>query len=183
MSVVMALDPALKNTACVVFKDGKPVKVDMVKTKASPSSWLTSAEKSQQRVTDLVRAIQGWIDEHRPDMVCAEQALGGARSAAAASSLGMVAGCVYTLSLAPGAPPWSFIRVHDVKRAMVGKATATKAEMIEAAVRRYPSLRERLASGVKGAAWKGEAEHIADAVAVYEAFKATPAGRLMCGGG
>lgn len=175
---VLSLDPALANTAAVLFENGKIVFVEVIKLPPSSIKWMTVAEKDRQRLMDLAYGIRKWVKDLKPDYICVEQSQGGAQSAMAAKALSLVAGCVYTLA-SEGDSRWHFIRVHDVKRAITGKARATKTEVIEEAVKRYPVLLPHLQSS-RGAQWNGKAEHIADAVAVYEAFRFTEAGRIVC---
>lgn len=180
MNRILALDPALAHTACVVFEEDKPIHIEVVNLPPSKDKWLTTAEKDQQRIMDLSRTILGWVNKWQPSAVCTEQYLGGGQTASTVKALSLVAGMQYALAAQEsGSVPWTFVRVHDVKRALVGKAHATKDEMISEVVRRYPELLPKLKS-TRGAKWKGEAEHIADAIAVYVAFRQTSTGQLLC---
>ena len=180
MNRILALDPALAHTACVVFEEDKPIHIEVVNLPPSKDKWLTTAEKDEQRIMDLSRMILGWVNKWQPSAVCTEQYLGGGQTASTVKALSLVAGMQYALAAQEsGSVPWTFIRVHDVKRALVGKAHATKDEMISEVARRYPELLPKLKS-TRGAKWKGEAEHIADAIAVYVAFRQTSTGQLLC---
>lgn len=177
---VLAIDPALTNTGIVMFIDDHPDLVQIIKTRKGGDKWVTQSEKDCARIRDLVDQIVTIIAQQKPDVICTEQPIGGAQSAVSAKALALIGGMLYTLSsLTPHGVPWCFQRVHDVKRAMMFKAKATKGEMISAAVAKYPSLRERLTSPKSDNGWTGDAEHIADAVAVYEAFKRSPEGQLL----
>lgn len=180
MNRILALDPALAHTACVVFEEDKPIHIEVVNLPPSKDKWLTTAEKDQQRIMDLSRTILGWVNKWQPSAVCTEQYLGGGQTASTVKALSLVAGMQYALAAQEsGSVPWTFVRVHDVKRALVGKAHATKNEMISEVARRYPELLPKLKS-TRGAKWKGEAEHIADAIAVYVTFRQTSTGQLLC---
>ena len=72
-----------------------------------------------------------------------------------------------------------FVRVHDVKYAVVSKKNATKLEMIKAAVALYPEMEAQLSSTLAKDGYNGKAEHIADAIAVFQAFTKTPSYTLM----
>lgn len=177
---ILSIDPSLTNTACIIWEDDVPTVARLIGTKPSKVRYLTVAEKDAERLEGIVRELTDLIDEHKPDMVLAEQSLGATQSAVATKSLGLVAGMMTTLaSLKYGGAGWVFIRVHDVKRALVNKSHATKTEMVEAAAKVHPYLREIMQG--ERSKWRGDAEHYADATGVYVAYQRM--GQTLKGGG
>ena len=176
---ILAIDATLRNTACVLFDDDKLVDAWFISTKADRAKWETTSEKDQRDVADWVKGMQAVINEARPDIVCAEQSLGAAKSASALKQLSLVAGVMYTMAaLADVKAPWLFTRIYAAKRAAVGKNTATKNEIINAMVKRFPDL-ERFVRSKKTGKWNTVAEHYADACANYLACLDLPETKLI----
>lgn len=178
-TIVMSIDPALTNTAIVVFEDSKIKHIEVFKPSRPTDAWLTVAEKTRIRQGEITQGILKHIEKYKPKAICVEQAQAGAKSAKAASAMALIAGMLNTLAVTHSHIIWEFIRVAEVKRAVVGRAQATKNEMIEGVLKIYPDLYDQFKSK-RGKSWTGEAEHITDAIAVYLAFKETPVGKLIC---
>lgn len=176
---ILAIDATLRNTACVLFEDGKLVKTWFISTVADRQKWEMASEKDQRDVAEWVKGMNAVIEEAGPDVVCAEQSLGGAKSAAAIKQLSLVAGVMYTMAAVSDAKvAWLFTRVYAAKYAAVGKKTATKDEIISAMVKRFPGLEPHVRSARTGK-WITKAEHYADACANYLACLELPAVKLM----
>ena len=178
---VLSLDPALAHTAGVLFVDSKPTAFEIFDTVKEDSKWLTAAEKDQHRVEALVRQINKWIEDYQPDVICTEQPLSTAKSSAALKALSMIGGVLYTFpETHPSKIPWVFLRVHDIKQALLNKRRATtKLEVIEAVTKKYPEVAEWLTSDRSKTGYHGRAEHISDAIAVYIAFTQSPMFRIL----
>lgn len=176
---ILAMDPALRHTGIVLFEDGNPVYADVLTTKPNKQKWMTVAEKDQGDMSDWARTIRRIIREKQPDIICCEQSLGGGQSASSVKALALVNGAMYAMSTEDAMPPWIFTRVHDAKKAVTGKTTASKNEMIEGAVKMFPSIRKRLVSAKSADGWTGDAEHIADACASYLVCVNSPAVRVL----
>ena len=176
---ILAMDATLRNTACVLFDKGELVKAWFVATKADRQKWETASEKDQRDVAEWIKQVKAVINEAGPDVVCAEQSLGGAQSAAAAKQLSLIAGAMYTMAtLSDPGTVWLFTRVFAAKYAAVGKKSATKDEIISAMVKRFPKLDPYVRSSKTGK-WTGRAEHYADACANYLACLELDAVKLM----
>lgn len=170
--MILAIDPSLTHTAVVGVVDDRIRDSWMIVTKPSKERYMTVSEKDAERVETLVHELTRIIETTKPTLILAEQSLGATQSAVATKALGLVAGAMVALStLQWGNAPWQFVRVHDVKRAFTSKPNATKLQMIEAAAAAYPELREAMRSDRKQVTWSGNAEHLADAAAVYTAWK------------
>lgn len=176
---ILAIDPALRHTGCVLFEDGQPSSVRLLTTESKKEKWMTVAEKDQEDMSDWTKSLRSAIREFRPDLICSEQSLGGGRNAFTVKTLALVNGAMYAMSTEDAMPPWVFTRVHDAKKAVTGKTTATKNEMIEGVVRIFPSIRKHLVSSKSSSGWNDNAEHIADACASYLVCINNPAVRLM----
>lgn len=179
MGKIVTIDPSLNNLAMVAFQKGEIVEASVIKPKPPKERHLTVSEKNQIRLGELIRGVIRFLEKHTPVAVAVEQDLGSTQSAASTRAMALVAGMLNTLAIVYKDIAWEFIRVADVKRAITGKHLATKNQMIEGVLEHYPNLEERFTSK-RGAKWTGEAEHIADAVAVYLAFKETSVGRILC---
>ena len=170
--MILSIDPSLTHTAVLALEDNKIVRSWVIVTKPSKERFLTASEKDAERLQYLVMELSGIITETTPSLILAEQSLGATQSAVATKALGLVAGVMSTLAtLKYGGAPWQFIRVHDVKRAFTGKPNATKLQMIEQAAKLFPELKEAMKSTKPSVKWNGNAEHLADAAAVYTAWK------------
>lgn len=178
---VLALDPALAHTAAVSFVDSKLAFFEVFDTVKEDDKWLTAAEKDQHRVEALVRQISKWINDLNPDVICAEQPLSTAKSSAALKALSMISGILYTFpEIHPSNKPWVFLRVHDIKQALLNKRRATtKLEVIEAVTKVYPEITPAIKSDRSKTGYLDKAEHIADAIAVYIAFTQTPTYKIL----
>jgi len=93
---------------------------------------------------------------------CAAEIPSGSQSAAAGHALGIVVGI-----LASNPIPLIEVTPTQVKLAATGDSTATKTDMIDWAVSLYPNLNWPIKSN--GGILKGQAEHLADAIAVLHA--------------
>jgi len=63
---ILALDPSLRNTACVLFKDGLLVSAHLITTKPGREKWQTAAEKDQQDIALWVNRLMAVIGETDP---------------------------------------------------------------------------------------------------------------------
>lgn len=184
---VLSLDPGLAHTAAVLFHNEQIIAIDVFDTVKDSSRWTTAAESDQHRVEMIAKNLSELISKWKPDLVCAEQPVAGAKSAAALKALSMIASILYVFPVIhPSKIPWVFIRVHDIKQAVLNKRKATtKVEMIEAIIKRYPdiSTHKLIASARSATGYAGSAEHVADAIAVFEALKLTAPYKVMAGRG
>lgn len=176
---ILAIDATLRNTACVLFDDERLVKAWFIETKPDREKWETASEKDKRDVADWVRGLQAVLKEAEPDIVCAEQSLGAAKSASALKQLSLIAGTMYAMAaISEGGPTWLFTRVYAAKYAAVGKKNATKDQIITAMVKRFPGLEPYVRSRKTGK-WTTKAEHYADACANFCACLLLPEIKLL----
>ena len=177
---ILALDPSLRNTACVLFNDGLLVSAHLITTKPGREKWQTAAEKDQQDIALWVNRLMAVIGETAPDLICAEQSIAGGQSAAAVRQLALVAGAMYTIEHLCPKPVWVYTRVHSAKYAALGKKNGSKEEIITAMVKRFPEL-DNYVKGRKKTnnGFSGVAEHFADACANYLACLELPSVKMM----
>lgn len=170
--MILSIDPSLTHTAVLGVDEGTIKKTWMLATNPSKDKFLTASEKDAERIQYLVGELCRIINTNKPELILAEQSLGATQSAVSTKALALVAGAMTAMATIQYAGvPWQFIRVHDVKRAFLGKPNATKQQMIEEAARLYPELQEAMRSNKAGVTWSGNAEHFADAAAVYTAWR------------
>ncbi len=169
--MILAIDPSLTRTAVIGISEGKILHTWIIPTQPSKARFLTAAEKDAERVALIVSELARIITETKPRLILAEQSLGASQSAVSTKALALVAGALTAMAtLRHGDVPWVFVRVHDVKRAFTGRAAKSKLETIELAAAEYPELRDAMISDRPGVKWRGDAEHLADAAAVYTAW-------------
>ncbi|WP_051258874.1 hypothetical protein [Chitinibacter tainanensis] len=112
---------------------------------------------------EIVQGVRQYIQHTQASMLIAEVPTGG-QSASAAKSFGIVVGILAGLDL-----PLIEVKEEEVKMVTVGKRNATKKEIIDWAVDRYPSL-PWLTRKYKGQIeLLGKNEHLADSVGVINA--------------
>ena len=180
---VLALDPALNNFGYCLFDDEKLIDANLVKTFTDSSKYLTVAEKDHQRVRRIVRQLQEWLTQFKPDLVVTEQPLATAKSSMALKALSLISGVIYTYpEIDPNKVPWVYVRVHDIKQEMLGRRrSTTKLEIIEAVLKRHPELLPYIKSDRSATGYSSVAEHLADAAAVFETYRQTPEYKLLKG--
>ena len=178
---VLALDPALNNFAFCLFQAEKLINAGLVKTFTDSSKFLTVAEKDQQRIRRIVRQLKEWLTQFKPDLVVTEQPLATAQSSSALKALSLISGVIYTYpEIDPSGIPWEYIRVHDIKQEMLGRRrSTTKLEIIEAVLKRHPELLPYIESKTSKSGYTIQAEHFADAVAVFETYRQTPQYKIL----
>lgn len=178
---ILALDPALTNFAYCLFEDEQLIDAGLIKTFTDKESFMTVAEKDHQRVTRIVRTLNEWITKFKPDLVVTEQPLATAKSSLALKALSLISGVIYTYpEVDPTKTPWVYVRVHDIKQAMLGrKRSTTKLEIIEAVLKRHPGILPYIESKTSATGYSTTAEHIADAAAVFETYRQTPEYKLL----
>ncbi|CAO3460015.1 hypothetical protein [Azospirillum argentinense] len=181
---VVGLDAALSNVGIVEARLVLPerrILVDnltLIQTEKTASKQVRSSSDDLRRAMEIARALQA------PLKRCAfffSEVPSGAQSARAAKLLGMAVGIIATAGVFAGR---QLIEVSptETKLASVGRKDATKPEMIDWAVARYPNanwLRVAKDKTVGKRAFKkgdllADNEHLADGVAVIHAGIETP---------
>jgi Holliday junction resolvasome RuvABC endonuclease subunit len=169
---VVGLDPSVRNTGIVrarVLLPSLEVLVDgihLVKTESGAGKQVRKNSDDLRRAQEIQDAFIEVIQEHRPTFFISEIPT-GAQSARAAWLLGMTVGCIAALKHLN--MPLIQVQPSETKIASVGKKTASKQEIIDWAIAKYPKLpwlRYKHKGEMKLTA---DNEHMADAVAVIHA--------------
>jgi len=170
--LVAGIDPAFANFGIArMWLDLDTLELDL---EALQLIQTEKTELKQTRVSsdDLRRAQElhgGFIYGLRECVVCFAEIPSGAKDAKAARLLGMATGVL-------AACPIPIIEVQPVetKLASVGTKTATKTEMIEWAVGKYPEGDWLRLNNKPGGRLLKDNEHLADAIGVVHAGIRTP---------
>lgn len=166
---VVGLDPSMSNFGMVKgnlnLEDGTLVLTDrmVIETKSNTANKKVvrknsdDLERSKLIYTELTRFLKG------VDLVFVEIPV-GSQTARAMTSYGICIGVLSSITL-----PMIQVTPLEVKKAAVGKKTATKKEMIAWATSEYPEL-DWYTRKLKGeSVFTGINEHVADAVATIHA--------------
>ncbi len=173
MSVVLLLDPALRNTG-YVFLD--PVSDSIVAhgvlrtKKAAKKRHLRSADDTVAAIREILRGLRTLVEKHRPVMMVAELPVGGARSSRAAQAMAIAQAVVASVTEYLHVP-LEVVAPEDVKKAATGKRAASKEEVQESIVGRWPELGPAYKSTRSASGYDGTFEHVADALGAYMAVE------------
>jgi crossover junction endodeoxyribonuclease RuvC len=167
--IVLGIDPSLCNTGVAALEltatTERVLEATVIRTEPSAKRLrVLAAEDQARRVSEIAAGLDAAIRRHTP-LVLVVEAPSGSKGAQAARALGLAFGAVVAVAAVRGLP---LVQVQplDVKRAMVGRKSAEKAEIVLAVERRFPDVR-----------WPSPAsvvEHAADAIgAVVAALDST----------
>jgi len=165
---ILALDPSFRNNGWAIIdvsdNETRVVDVGVIKTKKSDKKLKAFAGEDNHRCAqEIARALNAVFTLYKPQLVCAE-AQAGSKNSKAAQLMGMNWGIVSAISYVEEVPIIQ-ARPSQVKVANTGKAKASKEEIADAVINRFPELK-KLITKVKP---KGVHEHIYDAVSVFVA--------------
>lgn len=167
---IIGVDPSLRNFGIVVAE----LDVDSMKFKIQEMELIKpeAADKASRKVVrknsdDLGRAKalhDGFVEACRGASIAFVEVPVGSQSARAMASYGI---CIGVLAACP--IPMIQLTPAEVKVAMTGEKTATKEEMIEAAIKEHPEAKW-LTRRIKGKlSLIGDNEHLADATGAITA--------------
>jgi hypothetical protein len=181
---VAGLDPSLRNWGLAkgIYDTEtdtlRMIGIDLQETAIQTTKTVRKSSDYLRRAGLLASATQAWIAGC--DAVCGEIPT-GSQSASGSMSNGICVGVMSWIGL-EGSFRGRLVQVDpsEVKRAAVGSKNASKEEMIEWAMKKYPHLPWLLSKSGKT---KGEPiaknEHMADATAAIEAGIRTPEFRSL----
>jgi len=160
---ILCLDPGFAATGYLVVGRNDFLQAHgVVKTeKSNRKLKIRAAEDDARRSAELARQLADLIVRHHCRGIVTELPHGGAQSARAMAHMARCAAIVVTVAELI-ALPIEYYAPEEVKRALTGRKRASKEEMIVAAAQHLPVLSELP---------KSKAEHIADAVGVWQAAK------------
>lgn len=164
---VLCLDPSLQNLGmarAIIDTDTSGIEIEslkLVKTEADKKNAKVVRKNSDdlERAKVLYGGLHREIVDFVPDFVFVEVPH-GSQSARAMASYGIIIGVLASIGV-----PLIQLTQLEVKMAAVGKKTATKDEMIDWAVKKYPNANWLKHGGKLVAA----NEHLADAIGVGHA--------------
>jgi Holliday junction resolvasome RuvABC endonuclease subunit len=160
---IIAIDPTLSNIGVAVFEDDKLISVKCIQPEKDAKKSLKEHTKS------LNKQLRQIIKIHTCETIVMEYTDGKHRSYTGGKSVlisaGLIMGFAGALNL-----PYVLVSQQQVKEAMTGRKTEVeKDEVLNAALRMYPCA--DFPRKKNGEILQGQAEHIADAIGVYEAYK------------
>lgn len=135
----------------------------------SKSRHVYQADQDGARVDEIVSTLLSILDTHRPDVVAME-APAGSQHANSAKALALAYGAMRGALRARGVTP-IMVQAHHAKKAGAGLKNATKDQVIEAMLARFPS------ADITGS--KARKEAVADALSVACAALEEPTVQAM----
>jgi Holliday junction resolvasome RuvABC endonuclease subunit len=169
---ILALDASINNTGMVIFDEKNNNNIEFVQVlvpkQLKKAKGVSASSRDQYRIEQIINEIISVCETYKVDVIVAEQVISGCKNASALKTLSLVAGMLYAVDVLYR--PITFINVREVKLALTNDKDASKDSVIGAVLERYPILTDRLSSNRAVSGYNGKAEHIADAVSVYEAF-------------
>ena len=158
MRAILALDPSLTAFGWAVVADGKPVQVGCIKTLPSNMKrGIRTGDDRCRRITEICDKLWYLKSYYEPELIVSEQPH-GSQSAISAVMIGICLGMIQTFADL-SALPLEWYLEGECKKSLLGKRSATKQEIIDAILTKYPSLELPEA--------KYQQEAICDAMAVY----------------
>ncbi|ACL06259.1 hypothetical protein Dalk_4581 [Desulfatibacillum aliphaticivorans] len=179
--MILALDVGLSNTGYCVFENGKPQEWGVCTTSPVKKKTVRVADDRADRSASLARQIRAVVEKHGVTGIVGELPSGGAQSAKAMGDMTQAVGIVAATAALLGIPA-EWCTPTDVKKAATGKASASKEEIADAMAKKYglekvvKHTKESKKTGKRsrlltyGGIAFGNFEHIADAMAAYNAL-------------
>ena len=167
---VLALDMTLCNTGYVVcsYRNARwsLTSAGLIEApkEADKRAYVMALDLS--RTASFLRQLQRLHNEFHPRHLVVEQ-LAGTQSARSATTFGLVTGALAAF-MESNQLAVTLIRAPEDKKRLTGSKTASKEQMIRAALRLHPTLFDR--AGIvpnKKGKWPDKVEHIADAYALF----------------
>lgn len=175
---ILGQDPSMQNWGVSVLElDLDTFELTPIAQKVLTNKKKDSAKKKQvrqssidfERASDLYKDLHEFIQEHNPAFTMVEMPV-GSQSASAMKGYGIVMGVLGSLAQYGYKLPVVQVSELENKINAVGKRTATKKEMIEWAMKKYPNADWKTRK-LKGevVSVDGYNEHLADAIGAADA--------------
>lgn len=167
MNRIISIDPGFSNTGYVIWELGAKdeiIETGVIETEKSDKKSTRVSDDNASRCAIIASGLKEAIEKHGVKFALVELPTAGAKSSNAMKAMALVTGVVCGVLTVLNIPV-EFATPNDVKLRAVKKRTATKEEMIAWAHKCYP--------------WdsypktKGKMEHVADAVAVFNALSSS----------
>jgi Holliday junction resolvasome RuvABC endonuclease subunit len=173
--MVLSLDVGFKSTGWTVWKQGEPYDCGVIITEKSQKKSTRTADDHSARAAKMAGDILSICTKYDVQAVVGELPSGGAQSYKAGVMMGMATAVVSSVFEILEIPcEWT--TPNEVKIAMTGYRSATKDEMMEAALEKFggtirPSGRSRKYEFCGKEFPAGMFEHIADSIGAYLALQ------------
>jgi Holliday junction resolvasome RuvABC endonuclease subunit len=179
----MALDVGFRNTGVAIMqhRGGKwlPIHVECIRTKKSDKkSGIRVADDNIRCTQDIYRRLMELAKDNDIAGVVAETPSAGGKSSRAVLAMGLASATVACVVESLGLPA-EWVTPRESKIALAGSATASKEEMKESAARTWPTTTKNYKRHKTSGRLPGTYEHIADALATFEAAKNGQVVRLL----
>jgi Holliday junction resolvasome RuvABC endonuclease subunit len=172
MKNIMAIDASLTHSGVAIIdvETGKIIDVACVITeKDSTKRKVRACDDLAERSSLIFRSLSMLKDRHNVKAVVVELPSGGSKSLAAGRAMGMAIAIISCFVEAHKTPA-VWVTPSEGKKAMGGHRNASKEAIQKEAIKRYPEL-DLLVPNNRLGKKPGTFEHIADAVAAFEAGK------------
>lgn len=193
--MILALDPSYSNFGCSVFNArAQVVRVGTIQTQKTKNKLLRVADDDVRRITHISTRLSRVIKTCKIQGVLAELPPSNSKSAAAAKGLGIAVAIAVSLFTELDIPvEWA--TPEEVKKALTGKANASKDEMMLAACKKHGwNITEKEVYARKTGKLqridrtfhvlgkdlgKNKFEHIADSIGAFEALRHSNVARML----
>lgn len=193
--MLLACDPGYNNFGCsVIDQYGNVIDVGTIRTTKAKKKLLRTSDDDVQRITYITQNLSKVIHYYNIKGVLSELPPSGGQSSVAVKGLSMAVALSTALFTECGLPvEWA--TPEEVKRALTGKACASKEDMMKAACKKYGwnitqkniySKNTKTIQRVDNiyhplgkSIGKNIFEHIADSLGAYEALKYTNTARMF----
>lgn len=191
----LALDIGFSNYGCSVLDlTGIPIKLGTMHTNKTKQKLLRVADDDVHRITILSSGLSRVIHENNIKGVFAELPPSASQSATAAKGLGMAV-ALTVATLAECRIPIEWATPEEVKKALTGRANASKEDIMAAVCKKYgwaitkkPKQSKKTGQVIRydktyhplgQAMGKNDFEHIADSLCAFEALKNSNLARMF----
>lgn len=165
--IIMALDPALRNTGVTVFNtilNDLLMYDDLIVTAKSKDKKIKVATDLDNNAEYIARELNKVIETYTPDLIVIETSASAGKDARAARSLGIIKGIVWGVAVSNGIPVQTYSE-REIKLAMTNNPKASKRDLMDVAVEAYPQLHCK--KWLHQGRLKNDFEHVADSVCAY----------------
>lgn len=177
--MILALDQSLTATGYVVAFKGVIYEHGVIKTSPEKKKRnIGSMDDACRRTLNIMEELQATIEKHDIRAIVCEEYSGYSQSKASADALATARTIVVAVSYYNNIPMF-FVSQNDVKRVFAVPSKASKTDCINAIAGYYEDTFRCYTSKTSSSGWKGETEHVADAIGVYLAGRKLPSIQMI----
>lgn len=172
--MLLSIDVGFANLGWVVFHRGDVIDMGVITTQKAKRKTVRVADDNADRAIVLARGLAEVMRRHRIKGIIGEMPSGGSQSSRASNQMGIATGVVSAI-VGVWNVPCEWCIPTDVKKAVTGKRSASKDEVMDGVAakmgwRRVTSGRSVEYVSAYGSFNKGRFEHVADAIGAYWAL-------------